>query len=243
MTRDLLAAAEATWPAFATRRVGPWTIRDGRGGGKRVSAATVERPFNPGDIVQAEQAMAEQGQPPLFMIRPQDAALDAALADLGYGVLDPVDVLAADPADLPAPQQPMRVYTMWPPLAVVERVWTENGIGPERQAVMDRAPGPKTAILGRSDDRAAGAAFVAMHEKTAVLHALTVSPAFRRQGIAVNILCEAAQWALDNGGNQLITLVTRANNGGHALYASLGMQPVEKYHYRRKVPGKEAEGI
>ena len=35
-----VAAMEATWPAASRRQVGPFVIRDGQGGGKRVSAAT-----------------------------------------------------------------------------------------------------------------------------------------------------------------------------------------------------------
>ena len=36
MTIDLAridATLDATWPAAATRTLGPWTLRDGRGGG------------------------------------------------------------------------------------------------------------------------------------------------------------------------------------------------------------------
>ena len=42
MTPDpamLHAVAEATWPPAATQTLGPVTLRDGKGGGKRVSAA------------------------------------------------------------------------------------------------------------------------------------------------------------------------------------------------------------
>ena len=36
----LFATMEATWPAASRRETGIWTLRDGQGGGKRVSAAT-----------------------------------------------------------------------------------------------------------------------------------------------------------------------------------------------------------
>ena len=38
----LQAAMDATWPAAAMHRAGPWMLRNGAGGGKRVSAATAE---------------------------------------------------------------------------------------------------------------------------------------------------------------------------------------------------------
>ncbi|TMV56955.1 GNAT family N-acetyltransferase, partial [Thioclava sp. BHET1] len=40
----IFAALDASWPAAALHHAGPWLIREGRGGGKRVSAATAERP-------------------------------------------------------------------------------------------------------------------------------------------------------------------------------------------------------
>ena len=53
-------------------------------------------------------------------------------------------------------------------------LWAEGGIGPARLAVMDRVTLPKTAILGRTGDRAAGVAFVAATGDCAMLHALEV---------------------------------------------------------------------
>jgi ribosomal protein S18 acetylase RimI-like enzyme len=99
---------------------------------------------------------------------------------------------------------------------------------------MDRAAGPKTSILGRVNDRASGIAFVACHGKTAMLHALEVSPTQRRQGSANNIMRMAAIWAQDHGADQICLAVTEANDAARALYASLGMQAVGTYHYRKK---------
>jgi N-acetylglutamate synthase len=49
MTGDVFAdAMEATWPPAATTRLGPWLLRDGKGGGKRVSAATLAGEFDAG---------------------------------------------------------------------------------------------------------------------------------------------------------------------------------------------------
>jgi len=80
---DLFAAVDATWPAHSTHMVEGWTIRDGRGGGQRVSAAS-----GSGDISVAEEAMAAIGQDKLFMIQGEQTELDAALADRGYVVKD-----------------------------------------------------------------------------------------------------------------------------------------------------------
>jgi GNAT superfamily N-acetyltransferase len=231
----LLAAMEATWPAAAADRVGAWTIRDGQGGGKRVSAATAEADWSDADIPQAETAMAALGQPALFLIRDGDSALDAALDRRGYRIVDPVLAYAAPAAELAAADLPrLTGFPHWPPLAVATHLWDQAGIGPARLAVMNRVQVPKTAILARSNDRPSGVAFVAAAGNIAMLHALEVAPALRRQGSAHNILTIAARWALDQGADTLALVVTQANDGARALYASHGMAVVGHYHYRQK---------
>lgn len=234
MTPDTLAQVmEATWPPLSAHRTGPWTIRDGAGGGKRVSAATADGDWDDADIPLAEGAMRALGQQPLFLIRQGDDALDAALALRGYAIIDPVMAYTIAAADLPPPA-PMTTFAHWPPLAIARTLWAEGDIGPERLAVMDRVQGPKTAILGRTGDRPAGVAFVALHGPIAMLHALEVSPRHRKQGSAQNILNAAAAWTRAHEGRTLALAVTVANLAARQLYASRGMQVVGHYHYRQK---------
>jgi GNAT superfamily N-acetyltransferase len=227
----LFSAMEATWPPARRWRVGPFALRDGAGGGKRVSAASAEGDWSPADLAAAEAAMSV----PLFLIGPQDQALDQALAARGYALVDPVLAYAAPVAELVgvAPKW-MTTFPHWPPMQIARDLWAEGGIGPARVAVMERARGAKTAILGRTGDRAAGIAFVACDGDLAMLHALEVSPAFRRQGSAHNILRAAAAWAQEQGATTLSLVVTTANAGARSLYASVGMQVVGHYHYRQK---------
>lgn len=230
-----LEALQATWPAAQHTLLGAWTLRDGQGGGKRVSAATAEAPVVLSDIAQAEQAMRALDQQPLFMIRPQDHALDTMLHDAGYQIVDPVTAYAVPISTLTDQRPPpIAAFSVWEPLEIMKELWAEDGIGPARLAVMQRAPGPKTGILGRIKDRAAGAAFVAIHQNTAMLHAMVVASAYRRQGTAINMMREAAFWAQDHGATTLSVVVTDANTAARALYSSLKMQPVGHYHYRIK---------
>lgn len=234
MTPEVLAQVmEATWPAARAWRVGPWTIRDGAGGGKRVSAATADGAWSEADLPLAEAAMAAQGAPALFLIREGEAALDAALAERGYGIVDPVVAFACAAGSVARPPV-MAAFAHWPPLFIARDLWAEAGIGAARQAVMERVTGPKTVILGRQADRCCGVAFVALSGRTAMLHALEIAPAFRRRGSARHILQAAAHWALDQGGDTLSVVVTQANAPARALYASLGMQAVGQYHYRQQ---------
>lgn len=236
MQVDYYALTEATWPQARTFKAGPWTIRDGAGGGKRVSAATLDGPQDGpiGSIAEAEQAMVELGQGALFMLRDGEDTLDAALGAQGYTVIDPVWIYTAPVEALADPLPHATAMQVWPPLAIQAELWAEGGIGPARLAVMDRVQGPKTSILGRAKDQPAGTAFVAIQENSAMIHAIEVSPALRRLGVARNILRCAANWAQDQGAAEIALLVTRANAGANALYTSLGMKIVGHYHYRIK---------
>jgi GNAT superfamily N-acetyltransferase len=233
---DLLAVTEATWPAAAVHIAGGFRVREGAGGGQRVSAATAEAVWSDADIDAAVAAQRALGQSPLFMIRPGEGALDAALAQRGYAIKDPVNLYDAPVSALLGDAPRLSAFTIWPPLAIMRDIWAEGAIGPERIAVMERVDGPKTAILGRLNDRAAGAAFVAIHRETAMLHALHVVPGQRRQGSAVNMMRMAARWAQDHGAKRFSVLVTKANLAANALYSSLEMQVVGEYHYRSYKP-------
>nr|WP_232897284.1 GNAT family N-acetyltransferase [Pontibaca salina] len=234
---------DATWPAAAYHRCGPFTLREGQGGGSRVCAATLDDPAykaSAEDIAAAETRMREMGQQPLYMIREGDAQLDTQLASLGYGVSDPVDLLACEPALLADRTLPrVTVFTLWEPLAIMREIWASAGIGPERQAVMARVTGPKTGLLGRHRDKPAGAGFVAVDQGMAMVHSVEILPHRRRQGMGGWMIRGAAHWALSQGADSLAVLVRRQNRAAREFCASLGMSVVGQYHYRQPQPRDE----
>lgn len=232
MTADrALAAMAATWPPAAVHGCGPFLLREGQGGGSRVSAARRLAGAGPADVDRAIAAMRALGQVPQFQITPADDALDTLLAARGLVLRDPVRILAAPVGRLPKARPPQTAFAVWPPLAVQAGIWAAGGIGPARLAVMAR-PAVRTTILGRLGERAAGTLFVACDGDVAVVHALEVAAAFRRQGLARHLMAAAADWAGRQGAAHLALAVTRANGPAAALYAGLGMEPVADYHYR-----------
>lgn len=231
---DPFATLAATWPPAETRRAGPWTLRRGAGGGNRVSAATLDGAA--GEIADAAYRMLAWGQTPLFLIRPGETDLDARLAALGYVMRDPSLILAAPGAALAAPDDRGATIRCAEPIARMAEIWRDGGIGPARLAVMERAPGPKVWLLGRSGDRPAACAFVAAHGEAAMLHALEVTPETRRRGIATLMTRAAARWAAERGCATLTLAVTEANAPARALYAAMGMREIARYHYRIAQP-------
>ncbi len=227
---DVFDLLWASWPAAEARRLGSWTLRRGDGGGNRVSAATRDGPD--ADPAPAEAAMRDWGQAPLFLIRPGEAALDATLAARGCVRADPTLILTVSVADIPPPAA-LAAIPCAAPLACMAEIWDAGGVGPARRAVMDRAPLPKTWLLGRLENRPAGAAFVAARGPGAMLHALEVAPAARRRGLGADMVRGAAAWAASRGAATLCAAVTEANAPARALYAGLGFREAARYHYRR----------
>ncbi len=227
MTPEALARVmEATWPPAQVWQQGPFLCREGAGGGKRVSAASCEGAWTEADLDALDQG--------LVMIRSGDEALDAALEARGWRVVDPVVAYTAPVAVLTAELPPLSAFPHWPPLEITRAIWAEGGIGAARLAVMARVMGPHAAILARHDDRPAGAAFVALAGEQAMVHAVEVREAVRRQGIGARLLRAAANWAAGEGARDLSLVVTRQNTAARALYARLGMRVVGEYHYRMK---------
>lgn len=231
MTDQLFAALAATWPAAATERRNGWLIRQGKGGGKRVSAASAILPG--ADISVAEMAMRAIGQPPLFALRPDEAPLDARLEAAGYVIVDPTLLMAAPPASMTSrTEAPGQCITADLRLSVMEEIWAAGGIGPNRLAVMDRVTGPKAFLLIRDGDSPAATGFVACDGPIAMLHALEVAPGNRRRGLGALATAAAARWAAEQGAMTLALAVTRANAGARALYGAMGFAEVSHYHYR-----------
>ncbi len=224
---------DATWPAARVERLGPVTLREGRGGGSRVSAATVDGAFEPADLENAISTMRQMGQVPLFMIRDGDDTLDHWLAEHDFKVKDPVFIRTGRTSDLAETVLPrVTTFTVWPPLAIQKDIWAEGGINAPRLAIMSRVAEPKTAIFGRVDDQPAASAFVATHGEYAMLHALEVQLEHRRKGLAKWMMYQAGQWALRHKAQKLAVLVTQSNLAANALYDQLGLKIAGGYHYR-----------
>lgn len=233
--QTLYQVTEATWPPAATQACGPFTIRDGQGGGKRVSAATLEGDLAEADLGAAETAMRDLGQTPLFQVRLGEKALDEMLQSAGYEIIDPVNIYATPAATLATERPPVPVaIPAWEPLKIMEEMWAAGGIGPERIDVMRRGCAPKTGFISRWKDKPAGTSYVGMYEGITMLHALEIAPSHRRLGLAQWVMRQAAVWTLQNQGHTLAVICTQANNAANNLYSGLGMDVIGQYHYRIK---------
>lgn len=227
------AVTEATWPAARHWCRGPWTIRNGAGGGKRVCATTAEAAFSGADFQTAEADMRALNQPRLFMVRQGETALDDALDARGYRIIDPVNLYVAPVGlidDRPIPR--VTTFNIWEPLAIMREIWAEGEVFADRIAVMQRCKCPKTGLFGRANDHPSGVGYVAVHDGMAMVHALHVRPAQRRHGSARWLMRHAARWARAQRAEQISALCVRTNDAANQLYISMGFALVGQYHYR-----------
>lgn len=236
---ELFAASEATWPAARSWSEAGFTLRDGQGGGQRVSAATANGPVSEDQIAAAENAMRAIGQQPLFCDRGATPELGHMLAARGYVIKDPttIYVLPIEKlTDVPIP--PVTAFTLWEPLAIMNEIWETDGIGPARRAVMARAA-CKTGVLSRWREKPGGVAFVGAHEAICMVHCLVVLPHQRRQRVAEWMMRAAAFWGQAQGARHISVLCKNTNAGANALYRALGFIAVGGYHYRVLPPQEE----
>ena len=226
---------EHTWPAYSNCKHGPWTLREGLGGGKRVSATTLDGFHESPNIKDAEEGMRAFGQNPIFMIREGDDDLDRNLATEGYEITDRANIYTV-PIEKFAKKDPPRlsVFEIWEPLQIQNEIWREVGIDANRTAVMHRAKGPKTSFFLRWENRPAGTAFIAIHNNTAMVHVLGILPRQQRKGVGTLAMYQAVNWAKSFGAHTLSVICTKENLGANALFASIHMQLVGGYHYRIK---------
>lgn len=229
---QLYDAIEGTWPPADTWVDGPWRYREGQGGGKRVAATLAAGPSAADAVEEAVAKMGARGEQPMFMIREGEEDLDAALAQAGMEVIDPVNLYACPISNLTQqPIPPVTAFCIWEPLAIMRELWAAGGIGPARLAIMDRAHG-KTAILGRINAKPAGVAFAAVHADICMVHAVEVAPAHRRQGLAAWMMRQAAFWGQAQGARHIAVLCVVENAPANALYRRLGFELSGRYHYR-----------
>lgn len=236
---SLIDRMEPSWPPVARFTHGPFVLRQGLGGGSRVSAISLADPNAPADQIQralpeVEAAARTLGQPPLFLLTDDDAA-DTALANIlrarGYALSDEVFAFEG-PLATAVLAAGLKVHSGWPADADALAVWNNDGrVGAARMAVMARARGEKAVISLCDATGPVGALFAAIHDGAAVLHAIEVIPAARGRGYGHALMIAASDWARAHGADRLMLVVTKQNLPAVTLYLRHGLQVIGGYYY------------
>ena len=230
---EFLKFLEDTWPPEQVTHFDDWTIRISDGAGKRASAISLEGAWEETSFRKLKDLLRKLGKSEIFMIYQSDSLFEKELNKLNYQVFDKSYIFEIPVTELiKSKPPPISMFSIWPPLEIQKQLWNSNGIGWQRQAVMNRANQIKTSILARLNDNPVASAFIAKSGNVAFLHALVVDQNFRRQGVAKALMRHAGQWANKNNCSKLMVVTTEANAAANGLYSSLEFQLVNKYHYR-----------
>lgn len=229
---ELFHAVDATWPPLAFHSHDGWLVREGAGGGQRVSAATLLSDLESVKIAAAVEKMQSLDQDRLFMIRNSDFDLDKNLQSLGYDIVDPVVILTEQTRKLLSapPKEKYDIRALDAPNEDAKAIWAEGGIGPYRLNVMTRVKVPKTILV--ADEM--GVAFAAASNGIAMVHAVEVATDHRRKGVANALMYKAVQWAENQNCDWMAVLTVKENIPARTLYENLGMVKAAAYHYRIK---------
>lgn len=210
---DLDRLAAQAFVASQQERAAGWLLRaDPAEPLRRLNSALPLGP--PLDLDAVEDWYRSRGLAPRVMVSPADelGALDAQLAERGYEVEVPADILVGDPGE------------------VLERLdGAAHAVVPTELTAPAAAlrSGQEVVQLGAAGG--AGRATLVLQDGWSLVLALEVDPARRRQGIA-SALVRACARAADGRG--LYLQVRQDNAGAHALYAAAGFIRSHAYHYR-----------
>ena len=230
---EFLKLLEDTWPPGEVIHFDNWTIRISNGAGKRASAISLEGVWEEASFIRLKKFLKRLGKSEIFMIYQSGSLFEKELNKLNYQVFDKSCIFEISVSELIKNEPPpISMFSIWPPLEIQKQLWNSNGIGWQRQAVMNRANQIKTSILARWNDNPVASAFIAKSGNVAFLHALVVDQNFRRQGVAKALMRHAGQWANKNNCSRLMVVTTEENAAANGLYSSLEFQLVNKYHYR-----------
>lgn len=230
---ELFDAVDATWAPLNAHTHKGWLVREGAGGGKRVSAATLLSDLEDAGISSAVEKLRSLGQHPLFMIRNSDSDLDCRLQHLSYDVIDPVVILAEQTQRLliTTPKARGEITAPTSPNDAAKAIWAAGGIGQDRLNVMARVSVPKAVLIAGE----MGVAFAAAYNGIAMVHAVEVAKDHRRKGVANALMRKAAEWAADQNCEWMAVLTVKENIAARTLYEKLGMAEATAYHYRIKL--------
>jgi N-acetylglutamate synthase len=235
------------FPSLKQVLLGQWLLRFGAGLSRRANSANPLRPEcadSAAAITAVEALYRAQGLPTIFRVPSiVDPALDRELTARGYasegescvlhGAIDALALAegAADPAVRLGPA---------PTAEWLSAMAGLQGHTPKRRAIYRRIVGaiaiPVRFALLTLDDMPAALAYGAIHDGLLCYESVITDPARRRQGCARRVIASLASWAQGSGATGACLQVEAGNAPARALYQSLGLAELYRYHYRREPP-------
>lgn len=237
---ELEPCAIAAWPARSALEMGGWLLRFTDGYSHRGnSVAAID--FGNGDlhaqVALAEMAYFTRGFSPMFQITPasRPSGLEDLLVDRGYVLEAPSRMMFADPDRIKGAGKDA-VLSSEPNAGFKSLVLSGSNSysdGLERLEIVSRIETPRVfaTIGGDGEDVACG--FCTLTNGWAGINLMRTHPAYRRRGLASEIIASLAHWACNEGANGIYLQVEDGNSGARALYVKAGFSDAYSYRYYR----------
>lgn len=244
------------WPPLTEEPLGDWVLRWADGfTGRANSALAVGDPGRP--VPEALRAVCDfahdRGIAPMVQVlrdTPNERAiaaegwLEAKGHRRGHEVVVLTAPLTADRhfhVKVPAPGGHFHVKV---PDAPTDG-WWELTLGPGEDSPAARSvlTGGKVGYgVATLDGVTAGVVRGALVDGWLHVGRLEVAPAFRRRGLASELMGAIATWGVEQGAGHAVLQVAEGNSGALALYAGLGYVAHHRYRYWVPASGSRFEG-
>ncbi|WP_199423688.1 GNAT family N-acetyltransferase [Actinotalea solisilvae] len=239
----------ATWRPVDVTTIDGWQVGRSAGFTRRAnSVVALAEPADPERALDGAEALyREHGLPPVVRVCAGSAPadLDARLARRGYAVAATTQVMARGGlAELPAPEPSdgATVHVADAP----DAAWVAGWVGVKSQlsghgvdhglAARILTGSPARYLSARAaDGTLLGVVRAAPADDWVAVSCLMVPAAGRRRGIGRALTLAALRDAAGRGAERAFLQVEASNAGAVALYAGLGFEVVDTYHYRERV--------
>lgn len=235
-----------TWPAVSSMLLEGWVLRFASGYTKR--ANSVNPLYGPeaqeaGEMKKkislAERYYEEAGLNPVFKISPysQPYGLDEELARLGYQVVEPSSVRIRELQDLPDSGMAYHLQLcgeLTPQWLEAFSAYTQlsEKNGETLRRMLSSSPLQKGYSLLLKDGVPAACGLGVIQHGYLGLYDIVTAPAYRRQGMAEELILGLLHWARAQGASGSFLQVVQENIGASALYDKLGYKEIYQYWYR-----------
>ena len=128
-----------TWPPKEIIKFGSWIIRTSDGAGKRASAISLDGIWEESSFKDLKTLLQKMNKSEIFLIYQSDSLIEKELEKLNYQIFDQSFIFEIAVEELIKNKPPpVSMFSIWPPLQIQRELWGSNGIGEQRQAVMNR---------------------------------------------------------------------------------------------------------
>jgi GNAT superfamily N-acetyltransferase len=243
--------AYRTWPAEENVTIGNWIARASRGVTKRANSvfAVGDYPSEQDWLGKIESFYKQRRLPSIFHLSgASPSGLDGQLAERGYQIEFPCDIMIADTKDVWEHTRLKWISKGKSEIQVKiqpesDESWMQEFLRIEEftddrrnfyEGLFQRIALPKGFVEMQQDGETLAIGTAIAENGWAGLLNVAVHKDRRGQGLSYGLLHALASWSLEQKAEQLYLQVIQNNEPAVRLYSNLGFTPLSGYHYRIK---------